>query len=165
LFALASGVAAPIGLAAPVQASTPPTAWQQLKALHVLCLIASNKAGERQTLEEALCGRVQALAAPGAPVPVTKLPFGDPAAIDPARATLLVHGRVQQMGKNRLLIVNIRPYRTGGTGREMLFSAPPVAVPLGASAPSDAALDEALAPVLADLLPWRAQAAGPRPIQ
>ena len=141
-------------------ASTPPLAWQQVKRLQVLCHVASDRTGEREPLEQKLCQTVRGLADAGAPIPVEIIASGDPKVLDPATATLLVQGQVQQLGETRLLAISVRSYRNGGTDSDILFGAPPRAVALR----DDAALNEALSATLSDTVPWLARPAGPKPI-
>jgi hypothetical protein len=164
LLALSVCSGEPLTGATAAQASTPILSWQNVKRLQVLCLVATDRMGERETLERRLCDQVRSLAAAGAPVPVDGLVLGDPKLIDPANVTLLVHGNVQQVGGARLLTMSVRSYRTGGAHNDTIFGAPPRAIALGDGPEANAALAEALRATLSETVPWLATPAGPRPI-
>lgn len=142
-------------VSAPAAASTPPLSWQQLSKLHILCLVGTDRFGEREAIEPVLCDRIRALAAEKAPMPVEPIAFGDPALIDPANATLLVHAAVQQHGDQRLLVFSMRPYRAGGAETDVIFGGAPRAVTLSDTGASSPALDAALRAALSDTLPWQ----------
>jgi hypothetical protein len=133
----------------------PPLAWQNARKLQILCVVSTDRLGEREPLEAQLCARTRALAAQDAPVTVQPLAFGDPALIDPANITLLVHASVQQAGAERLLVFTVRAYRAGGVETDILFGAAPRAITLSDAEAFAPALDAALGAALSETLPWR----------
>lgn len=135
-------------------ASMPPLTWQQVESARVLCLVTPHTLAGRHALQAQLCDTVRDIAAEGAPMPVETIAFGDPAMLDPSVATLLVHAAVQPVGGQPTLLFTIRPYRAGRTDTDILFGAPPRAVPLTESGAADPALRDALAATLAETLPW-----------
>ena len=146
--------------AVPAEAATQPLIWQQAGALRILCVVAPPPAGSdvraaQGDLEKELCDIVRALAADGAPVPVSKIGFGDPAVLEPGTVTLLVHASVQDDGGQRLVALDVRPFRPGGDHNAILFGAAPRAFRLPASGPGGAKLEAAVAAALAETLPWR----------
>ncbi|HEU0100590.1 MAG TPA: hypothetical protein VFQ67_17650 [Allosphingosinicella sp.] len=146
--------AAPLS-AAPVQAATPVLAWQQAGALRVLCLVGPKTRPDADRLQEEMCDSVRALAADGAPMAVSRVGFGDPAVLEPGTATLLVQASVQSDGDQRLVALNVRPFRPGGDHNAILFGAAPRAVRIPGSGPGGDKLEAALAAALAETLPWR----------
>lgn len=151
--------AAPV-TAAPAEAATQPLLWQQARSIRILCLVAAPPAGSdvREShgdLEEELCGMARALAADGAPVTVSRVGFGDPAILEPGTVTLLVHASVENDGGERLVALDIRPFRPGGDHNALLFGAAPRAVRIPASGAGGDKLEAAVAAALAETLPWR----------
>jgi hypothetical protein len=150
--------AAPM-IAAPVQASTQPLMWQQASGIRILCLVAPPAGGDvrvnHDDLQAEMCDLVSRLAADGAPVPVSKIGFGDPALLEPGTVALLVHASVQKDGDARLVALDVRPFRAGGDHNAILFGAAPRAVRLPASGRGGDKLEAALAAALAETLPWR----------
>jgi hypothetical protein len=156
--------AAPL-IVAPASASTPPLIWQQAAAIRVLCLVApSTSPDETNRLQEELCGIVLTLASEGAPVPVSRVGFGDPAVLEPGTVTLLVHASVQADGDQRLVALDIRPFRAGGDHNGVLFGAAPRAVRIPRVGAGGHKLDAAVSAVLAETLPWRQVRQSPKPI-
>jgi hypothetical protein len=143
------------GVTNSAQASTPPLTWQGVSTLQVLCLVDPPTLPTRDALQGRICGEVRRQAASGAPIPVKQLAFGDPALIEPGTATLLVHGNVQNVSGQELLLVHVRLFRPARLEAETFFTAPPVAVPLNISRASGDALGDALALSMARILPWR----------
>jgi hypothetical protein len=156
LLALSASAGVPVTGGPAAFAATPPLAWQQVQTLYIQCLVATDRIGERETLQDDLCRRIERAAAKSAPVPVQAIGFGEPAVIDPANATLLVHAAVQQVGRSRLLLFSIRPYRAGGVENDIFFGAQPRAVSLSDGADFSAALDAAIAAAVSETLPWQA---------
>jgi hypothetical protein len=146
--------AAPVNVA-PVQPSTPPLMWQQAGPVRILCLVGPATRPDARTLQEEICDSVRALAADGAPVEVSRVGFGDPAVLEPGTVTLLVHASVQDDGKQRLVALDVRPFRPGGDHNAILFGAAPRAVRIPGSGPGGDKLEAALAAALAETLPWR----------
>lgn len=143
------------------EAATPALAWQNVTRLNLLCLVSTDRAGERERIERSLCERVRSLSSRNAPIPVSGIALGDPAILDAAGVTLLVHAAVQDAGGDRLLVFSLRSYRPGGTDHDILFGAAPRAVSLSDAKALDAALQEALA----ETLPWLTRSDGLRPIR
>jgi hypothetical protein len=150
--------ASPVILA-PAQASTPQLVWQQAAAVRVLCLVAPStrldEVEKTDKLQEELCGIVRTLAAEGSPVPVSRVAFGDPAVLEPGTVTLLVHASLQMDGDQRLVALNVRPFRPGGDHNAILFGATPRAVRLPRTGAGGNKLEAAVAAALAETLPWR----------
>jgi hypothetical protein len=146
--------AAPLN-AAPLQAATPPLTWQQAGSIRVLCLVAPSTRSDARPLQEELCDTVRTLAADRAPVPVSRVGFGDPAVLEPGTVTLLVHASVQNDGDRRLVALDVRPFRPGGDHHAILFGAAPRAVRIPGSGPGGDKLEAAVAAALAETLPWR----------
>jgi hypothetical protein len=140
---------------APAQASTPVLAWQQAGAVRVLCVVGPATRPDADKLQEEMCDAVRALAADGAPMPVSRVGFGDPAVLEPGTVTLLVHASVQNDGDRRLVALDVRPFRPGGDHNAILFGAAPRAVRIPGSGPGGDKLEAALAAALAETLPWR----------
>lgn len=136
------------------EARMPTLTWQGVDAVHILCLVGRQSGAAPPGLQAELCEKVRALAADNAPVPVSVIGFGDPAVLDPGKATLLVHGAVQGERGEAQLVFTVRTYRAGRTETDILFGAPPRAVPLTESGAASPALHEALAATLAETLPW-----------
>ena len=146
--------AAPLTVA-PVQASTPPLIWQQAGPIRILCVVGPATRSDSRPLQEELCETVRALAADGAPAPVSRVGFGDPVVLEPGTVTLLVHASVQDDGDRRLVALNVRPFRPGGDHNAILFGAAPRAVRIPGSGPGGDKLEAAVAAALAETLPWR----------
>jgi hypothetical protein len=150
----------PLGAAAllsvaPAQASTPQLTWQEAGSIGILCLVGPKTRSDAEKLQEEICDTVRELAAKGAPVPVTRLGFGDPALLDRGNLTLLVHASIQNDGDHRLLALDVRPFRPGGDHNVIFFGAPPRAIRIPGSGPGGDKLQAALAAALAETLPWR----------
>jgi hypothetical protein len=146
--------AAPVTIA-PASASTPPLIWQQTGPVRILCLVGPATRPDAEMLQEEMCDIVRTLAADGAPVPVSRVGFGDPVVLEPGTVTLLVHASVQSDGDRRLVALNVRPFRPGGDHNAILFGAAPRAVRIPGSGPGGDKLEAALAAALAETLPWR----------
>jgi hypothetical protein len=150
--------AAPLTVA-PAETSTQPLMWQQASSIRILCLVAPSArldaVAPEKNLQKELCDTVHKLAADGAPVPVSQIGFGDPAVLEPGTVTLLVHASVQADGGERLVALDVRPFRPGGDHNAILFGAAPRAVRIPASGPGGDKLEAALAAALAETLPWR----------
>jgi len=142
-------------IAAPAQAATPLLTWQDAGSIAVLCLVGPKTRPDADKLQEEICTKVRELAAKGAPVPVSRIGFGDPALLDRGTLTLLVHASVQSDGDQRLVALDVRPFRPGGDHNVIFFGAPPRAVRIPASGPGGDKLQAALAAALAETLPWR----------
>jgi hypothetical protein len=143
------------GVTSSAQASTPTLTWNGVATLQILCLVEPATAPTRAALQQQMCDEVRRQAASGATIPVKTLAFGDPALIEPGSATLLVHGNLQKLNGQDLLVVHIRLFRPARLEAETFFTAPPRAIPLSAGATFDRALRDALGASLARILPWR----------
>ncbi|HEX8238303.1 MAG TPA: hypothetical protein VF574_01015 [Allosphingosinicella sp.] len=146
--------AAPVTVA-PVRASSPPLIWQDAAAVRILCLAGPATRSDARALQEELCDAARALAADGAPVAVSRVDFGDPAVLEPGTVTLLLHASVRSDGDQRLVALDLRPFRPGGDHNAILFGAAPRAVRIPGSGPGGDKLEAALAAALAETLPWR----------
>jgi hypothetical protein len=133
-----------------VQASTPSLLWADARKVAVNCLVQTG--GGRD--DAGLCARVLRLAKRDAPFPVAQVEAGDPALIDSATVTLLVHASVERTPRGRTIAFTIRPYRASDPNSETLFGTAPKAVDLPSSGPAPA-LDTALGEALAEILPWQ----------
>lgn len=140
---------------APAQAATPVLAWQQAGSVRILCLVGPKTRADADKLQEEICDTVRELAAEGAPMPVSRIGFGDPALLEQGTVTLLVQASVESDGDKRLVALNVRPYRPGGDRNAILFGAAPRAVRIPGSGPGGDKLQAALAAALAETLPWR----------
>ena len=149
----------PLGAAslnvAPVSAATPVLAWHQASVVRTLCLVGPKTRPDADKLEEEICETVRTLAAERAPVPVSRVGFGDPAVLEPGTVTLLVHASVQSDGDERLVALDVRPFRPGGDHNAILFGAAPRAVRIPGSGRGGDKLEAAIAAALAETLPWR----------
>jgi hypothetical protein len=154
LAVLPLGAAAPMTVA-PAPAATPQLTWQQAGSVQILCLVAPATRPDARKLQDELCDIVRTLAADGAPVPVSRIAFGDPAVLEPGTINLLVHASVQSDGDQRLVALDVRTFRPGGDHNAILFGAPPRAVRIPGSGPGGDKLETALAAALAETLPWR----------
>lgn len=134
--------------------STPPLGLQNFNRVQVLCLAAPVERPDAQALQQELCGAAAELAARKAPVPVSRIAFGDPSLLDRSALTLLVHAGIQSDGENRTVALYVRPFRGGGADTETFFVARPRAVRIAASGTGGAPLRQALASSLAEILPW-----------
>jgi hypothetical protein len=144
-------------IAGDAAAATPSLHWQGVTEVRVLCLVDARSVEDKR-LEPELCDRTVRLASEGAPVPVGRAGFGDPALIAPGTMALLVHASVQRSGEPTLLFA-IRTRRGGPNADQIFFGAAPRAVRLSARG-EDGALDAALRSALAETLPWSASPAG-----
>lgn len=151
---------AALAVATPACADSPAALWQGVTRIGVTCLVNTDHGNDTGALRDRLCGRVRALAATGAPVPITAVQIGDPAILAAGTVTLLVHASTGGTPGGRSMAVTIRPYRNMD-GPGLLFGAEPRVVATDAT---DAELDAALAIPLSQILPWR-PASGPRRIR
>ncbi|MBB6505250.1 hypothetical protein F4693_002238 [Sphingomonas endophytica] len=140
---------APADQRAPASASPAPI-WQDLTALGVTCLVHTPRGVDTGALHDRLCAAVTTRAAKGAPVPVTATPLGG-AALAPGRVTLLVQATVAPVNGADVIALTLRPFRNI-TGSGQFFAAAPRLVAAGDAA----ALDAAVAALLAETLPWQA---------
>ena len=151
-FAAAVAAYAPVTTPTAAAASTPPLVWRDISRVGVQCVVHPTT----PALQEALCGRVSALARQGAPAPVEVLAIGEPSILQPGTTTLLVHAAVQPnpSGSGRLLAFTIRPFRVSDEQSTTLYGSAPRAVALASSGLTPAA-EEALDAALSEILPWR----------
>lgn len=140
---------------APAQAATPVLAWQQAASVRVMCLVGPKTRADADKLEDEMCETVRGLAARGAPVPVSRIGLGDPAVLDRGTVTLIVQASVQSDGDQRLVALNVRPFRPGGDHNAILLGAAPRAVRIPGSGPGGDKLEAAIGAALAETLPWR----------
>lgn len=147
-----SPTASPAALS--MTAASPAAIWQDVASVAVTCLVHTPRGVDTGALHRRLCAAVRAQAAKGAPVPVSvAAPGGE--ALAPGRVTLLVQGGVSTVRGAPVLALSIRPFRNMAEAGQM-FAAAPRAV-----APDDAAaLDAAIAALLAETLPWQAGGGG-----
>jgi hypothetical protein len=146
--------------AQPAQSSPPPASVRDVRRVQLLCLVASDGTAATTRLQRDLCTALRRLAGRGAPVPVEIAQLGDPAVLDPAALTLLLHASVERIGEAPVLALSLRSFRNGGPDTITLFGPAPRAVPAGDSNQIESALDAALNHVL----PWRTAPRGARPI-
>ena len=152
---------AALAVVVPAAASTPALMWRDVRRVAVQCLVQPTNDPHR-ALGAAMCERVRALAARGAPVPVTVIQQGDPAVLAAGTVTLLVHGSVQPAGRNRLVAFSIRPFRVSADQNAVLFGAAPRAALVPASSVVTPQLDAALRAAVGETAPWLAGSARPQ---
>jgi hypothetical protein len=139
------------------QASTPSLMWRDLRAVGVQCLVQTSSRLNTKALEAALCERILAIAAEGAPVPLKRVNPGDPAILAAGTVTLLVHASVEPAGDRLALSFAIRPIRPSSPGSEVYFGTAPRTAGLAGAADPGSSLDSPLISALAELLPWKLQ--------
>ncbi|MEH3121833.1 MAG: hypothetical protein PGN16_07605 [Sphingomonas phyllosphaerae] len=132
--------------------ATPAAIWQDMTALGVTCLVHTPRGVDTGALHDRLCAAFTRQAARGAPVPVAATPLGG-AALAAGRVTLLVQATVAPVNGADAIALTLRPFRNS-TGAGQFFAAAPRIVAAGDAA----ALDRAVAGLLADTLPWQAGA-------
>lgn len=136
-------------------AGMPAPIWQDVRRIHILCLINSDQGVVAGELHDRLCARARDLVATGAPAPVQVAQLGDPAIMQTDSLTLLVHVSISGTGDDRLAALAVRPWRNDPASG-MLFAAAPRAVRVG----SDplAALESALGAAIIATIPWAGNA-------
>jgi hypothetical protein len=137
--------------------STPSLTWRDVKQVAVHCNIQDERAGFDPALTRALCDKVRGLAAAGAPVPLRVAGFGDRVLTAPDSVTLVVQGSTTGAGAAKTLMFTIRPHRVSADQPAELFGSSLRAASLNAA-------DPAIEQALAEVLPWKAQPLGARPI-
>lgn len=142
------------------QASPPPASVRGVTRIHILCLVASDGTDATTRLQSDLCARLRRLASAGAPIPVEVAQLGDPAVLDPAALTLLLHASPERIAGAPVLALSLRSFRNGGPDTITLFGPAPRAVPAGDTNQIERALEAALNHVL----PWRTAPRGARRI-
>lgn len=156
-------VAASLGAAVPAIGATPTLMWSDVRQVAVHCLVQPISAAHRN-LQKNLCERVRALVAQGSPVPVKLIGIGDRAMAAPGVVTLLVHASLQPAGRNGLVAFSMRPHRASTAGTSVLFGSAPRAALTPASGALAPLLEAQLRAATAEIVPWLARPAGPRPI-
>lgn len=139
-------------------ASTPSLTWRDVRQVAIHCNVQDERSGHSEALSRQLCERIHGLAASGAPVPLRVVGFGDRALTAPDVVTLAVQGSTVGAESGKTLLFTIRPHRVSADQPAELFGSTLRAVPL--SAP-----DPAIEQALAEVLPWKAQALGARPVR
>jgi hypothetical protein len=139
------------------EASTPSPMWSDLRAVNVQCLVQTSSKLNANDLGAALCERILAIAAEGAPVPVKRVTSGDPTILAAGTVTLLVHASVEPAGDRLALSFAIRPIRPSAPEPEVYFGTAPKTALLAGKAGLGASLDSPLTSALAELLPWKLQ--------
>jgi hypothetical protein len=137
------------------EASTPSAVWRDLRAVGVQCLVQTSSTLNTKALEAALCRRVLAIAAEGAPVPLKRVHSGDPAIHAAGTVTLLVHASVEPAGDRLALSFAIRPIRPSSRESEVYSGSAPKTIGLADAEDPGASLDSPLISALAELLPWK----------
>ncbi|MFK3890587.1 hypothetical protein [Sphingomonas sp. NPDC079357] len=135
--------------AAPAAANIAPF-WQDITALGVTCLVHTPRGIDTGALHDRLCAAVATQAAKGAPVPVAAAPLGS-ATLAAGRVTLLVQATVMPVNGADAIALTLRPFRNTAESGQFFAAAPRIVA--GGDA---AALDRAVAALLADTLPWQA---------
>ncbi len=148
-----ASAATPAPAPAPAPAS-PASLWQDLTALGVTCLVHTPRGVDTGALHDRLCAAVTRQAAKGAPVPVAAAALGG-AALAQGRVTLLVQATVAPVNGADAIALTLRPFRNA-MGAGQFFAAAPRIVAAG----DTAALDAAVAALLAETLPWQARHGG-----
>lgn len=129
--------------------------WRDLRAVNVQCLVQTSSKLDANDLEAALCERILAIAAEGAPVPVKRVTFGDPVTPAAGTVTLLVHASVKPAGDRLALSFAIRPIRPSAPDSEAYSGTAPKTALLAGKTGLGASLDAPLTSALAELLPWK----------
>lgn len=132
-----------------------PRVYENVTRLQILCAVQSDRgidyAGEAQ-----LCEMIRSVAADGSPVDVAIIAAGDPKVLAANALTLIVHaGR-----EGDALAVSIRPYRVSNGSSDVLFGARPFIVPVA----DPDLIRSRTAVALDEILPWRARAGRPQPM-
>ena len=138
-------------------ASTPSLTWRDVREVAIHCNIQDERTGFDAALTRQLCDKVRGLGATGAPVPLRVAGFGDRALTAPDSVTLVVQGSTAGSGAAKTLMFTIRPHRVSADQPAELFGSSLRAAPLNAA-------DPAIEQALAEVLPWKAQPLGARPI-
>ena len=137
--------------------STPSLTWRDVRQVAVHCNIQDERTGFDPALTRRLCDQVRGLAAAGAPVSLRVAGFGDRVLSATDSVTLVVQGSTAGSGPGRTLMFTIRPHRVSDDQPAELFGSTLRAAPLNAA-------DPAIEQALAEVLPWKAQPLGARPI-
>ena len=143
--------------ATPAAEASPSPMWRDLRAVGVQCLVQTTSRLNTKALEAALCRRILAIAAEGAPVPLRRVHPGDPAIHAAGTVTLLVHASVEPAGDRLALSFAIRPIRPSSRDSEVYSGSAPRTATLTDAASAGASLDSPLTSALAELLPWKLQ--------
>lgn len=140
-------------LLSPASASMPDRSWIGVKRLAVLTDFRSGLVVT--TLGDDFCATVKRIAERGAPVPVECVEAGSPALQADGTVVLVAQAAVQELGGSQVLVLTARKDRDGGLGSQpMFFGAAPRAVTLTGSAADSAAMEQALAASLSEVLSW-----------
>ncbi len=153
MFALGSAA-----VPAAASASTPSLIWRDVRQVTVHCNLQDERAGYDARLTRGLCEKVRSLAAVGAPVTLRVADFGDRALVAPDSVTLVVQGSVLGSGAAKRLVFTIRAHRVSDDHPAELFGSTLRTALLNA-------VDPAIEQALAEVLPWKAQPLGARPIR
>ena len=135
----------------------PSLTWRDVRQVAVHCNIQDERTGHDAALTRQLCDRVRALASAGAPVALRVAGFGDRALTAADSVTLVVQGSTAGSGADKTLMFTIRPHRVSADQPAELFGSSLRVAPLNAA-------DPAIEQALAEVLPWKAQPLGARPI-
>ena len=141
--------------------SPPPSAYQNVEAIQVLCLLQDDDAVAAQADTDRLCSAVAAIAGEGVELPVSRIALGDPKVVGANRLTLLVHASLTPANGQRMIALSMRPYRADADGSQVLFGA----TPRIARFDDDTDLNTAISASLDSVLPWRAQVTGVRKLK
>ena len=140
-------------LLSPSDASMPDRSWGGVKRLAVLADFRSGLVVT--TLGDDFCATVKRIAERGAPVPVECVEAGSPALQADGTVVLVAQAAVQDLNGVRTLVLSARKDREGGLDPQPIYlGATPRAVPLTGSDRDGAALDQALAESLSEVLSW-----------
>jgi hypothetical protein len=139
-------------------AETPSLTWRNVRQVVVHCNVQDERTGFDEARTRQLCNQVRALAATGAPVPLRVAGFGDPALNAADSVTLAVQATTRGSAGDKTLLFTIRAHRASDDQAAELFGSTLRTAPLAAAAP---AIEQALA----EVLPWKAQPLGARPIR
>jgi hypothetical protein len=131
----------------------PDRSWMGVKRLVVLADFRSGLSVT--TLGDDFCATVKRIAERGAPIPVECVESGSADLQADGTVVLVAQAAIQDLGAERVLVLTARKDREGGLDPQpMFFGAAPRAVPLTGSAADGAAMEQALAASLSEVLSW-----------
>ncbi|KQN89816.1 hypothetical protein ASE95_16715 [Sphingomonas sp. Leaf231] len=134
----------------------PALIWGDVASVGVTCLVHTARGIDSGALHDRLCAAVRTHAARNAPVPVVAAALGGEA-LAAGRVTLLVQATVAAVRGADVVALTIRPFRNAADAGQLFGAAPRVV-----AADDPAALDKAVAALLAETLPWQADAVARR---
>ena len=151
LFALALGT---LG-ATPPRETSPDHSWAGVRNILVVSQFTPGRTVIRGVDSDALCRRVQTIAAVGAPAPVRCTQLGDPKLGASGTAVLVFHAAISEPipGKQLLLFTIRRADELGLEPAPRYFGSKPRAVAFSGSV-DDPKLERSIRSSLGEILPW-----------